>query len=418
MTNEFLHFILAIAIIIVAAKAGGYISIRLGQPSVLGELIAGIILGPTVLNMLHAWPIFASDEVLPASLTQMAEIGVILLMFLAGLELEIGELLRSGKVASLAGTLGVIIPLVMGAGVAFLFGSSTSEAVFIGLALSATSVSISAQTLIELGVLRSRVGLALLGAAVFDDILVILLLSTASIVLGTSGAEASLFMTILRMVLYLVGAIVVGLFVIPPTARIVSDLPISQGIIAFALVVCLFYAWSAEELGGVASITGAFLAGLFFARTPLAGQIESGLSALAYGFFVPIFFVNIGLESDLRAISGNLWIFAIVLTIVAIISKVIGSGAGALLGGFNRKDSLRLGIGMISRGEVGLIVASVALVESMITQDIFLDCGIHGHRRYTGHTAPVACVLFRRSTAEGRWVRHGIIVRADLFSAR
>lgn len=372
MTTEFLHFILAIVIIIVAAKLGGYISIRLGQPSVLGELIAGLILGPTVLNMLHAWPIFASDEVLPESLTQMAEIGVILLMFLAGLELEIGELLRSGKVAALAGTLGVIIPLLMGIGTALLFGSGTNEAIFIGLALSATSVSISAQTLIELGVLRSRVGLSLLGAAVFDDILVILLLSTASIVLGTSAAaDTSLFFTILRMVLYLIGAIAIGWFLIPPATRIVSDLPISQGIIAFALVVCLFYAWAAEELGGVASITGAFLAGLFFARTPLAGQIETGMSALAYAFFVPIFFVNIGLESDLRAISGNMWIFAIVLTVVAIISKVIGSGVGALMGGLNRKDSLRLGIGMISRGEVGLIVASVALLEGMITQDIF-----------------------------------------------
>jgi Kef-type K+ transport system membrane component KefB len=371
VTNEFLHFILAIAIIIVAAKLGGLISIRLGQPSVLGELVAGILLGPTVLNMLHVWPIFASDEVLPESLTQMAEIGVILLMFLAGLELEIGELLRSGKVAALAGSLGVIVPLLMGVGTALLFGSGINEAVFIGLALSATSVSISAQTLMELGVLRSEVGLSLLGAAVFDDILVILLLSTASIVLGTGGAETSLLFTVLRMVLYLAAAIAVGAFVIPPAARIVSELPISQGVVAFAVVVVLFYAWSAEELGGVASITGAFLAGLFFARTPLAGQIETGLSALAYGFFVPIFFVNIGLESDLRAISGDMWLFAIALTVVAIVSKVIGSGAGALLGGLQRRDSLRLGIGMISRGEVGLIVASVALVEGMITQDIF-----------------------------------------------
>lgn len=370
MTNEFLHFILAIVIIIVAAKLGGYISIRLGQPSVLGELVAGIILGPTVLNMLHAWPVFATDEVLPESLTQMAEIGVILLMFLAGLELEIGELLRSGKVAALAGSLGVIVPLILGTGVASLFGSNFNEAVIIGLALSATSVSISAQTLIELGVLRSRVGLGLLGAAVFDDILVILLLSGASILLGTGG-DGSLVMTVVRMVLYLVIATAVGLFLIPPAVRIVSDLPISQATIAFALVTCLFYAWAAEELGGVASITGAFLAGLFFARTSLVGQIESGISALAYGFFVPIFFVNIGLESNLRAISGDLWLFAIVLTLVAIISKVVGSGAGALMGGFNRIDSLRLGIGMISRGEVGLIVASVALVEGMITQDIF-----------------------------------------------
>ncbi|MEZ4518451.1 MAG: cation:proton antiporter [Chloroflexota bacterium] len=155
-----------------------------------------------------------------------------------------------------------------------------------------------------------------------------------------------------------------------PGHAIVSNLPISQGTIAFALVTCLFYAWAAEELGGIASITGAFMAGLFFARTPLVGQIESGVSALAYSFFANLL-CQYWSESDLRAISGSLWLFAIVLTLVAIFSKVIGSGGGALLGGFNRTEALRLGIGMISRGEVGLIVASVALAEGMINQDIF-----------------------------------------------
>lgn len=371
MSSEFLHFILAISIIIIAAKLGGYLSIRLGQPSVLGELVAGIILGPTVLNMLHAWPVFASDEALGESLTLMAEIGVILLMFLAGLELEIGELLRSGKVATLAGTLGVIAPLTLGLGASLMFGYGVNEAVFVGLAMSATSVSISAQTLIELGVLRSRVGLGLLGAAVFDDILVILLLSTAAIVMGTSGTEASLIVTVLKMALYLAGVIIVGLWLIPPATRIISDLPISQGLVAFALAVCLLFAFSAEVFGGMASITGAFLAGLFFARTPLAPKIKIGVSAIAYGFFVPIFFVNIGLESNLRAITGGLWLFAIVLTLIAIISKVVGCGSGALLGGFNRTDSLRLGVGMISRGEVGLIVATVGMTAGMLSQDTF-----------------------------------------------
>ncbi len=374
MTSEFLHFILAIVIIIVVAKLSGYISVRLGQPSVLGELIAGLILGPTLLNMLH-WPIFEGDEVLGESLTLMAEIGVILLMFLAGLELELSELLRSGKVAALAGTLGVVIPFASGLLVAIGFGNELNEAIFIGLALSATSVSISAQTLIELGVLRSRVGLGLLGAAVFDDILVILMLSTISIVVGAEvgagSGGSSILLTVLAMVGFLALAVAFGLFVLPRLTTIVSRLPISQGTVVFALVTCLLYAWAAETIGGMAAITGAFLAGLFFARTNFVAEIETGMAALAYAFFVPIFLVNIGLQSDLGAISGTLWIFALVLTAVAIVSKVVGSGLGALLGGFNRKDSLRLGVGMISRGEVGLIVASVALVEGFIRQDTF-----------------------------------------------
>lgn len=372
MTSEFLHFILAIVIIIVVAKLSGYLSVRLGQPSVLGELIAGIILGPTLLNMLH-WPIFEGDEVLGESLTLMAEIGVILLMFLAGLELELSELLRSGKVAALAGTLGVIIPFASGVLVALGFSNELPEAIFIGLALSATSVSISAQTLIELGVLRSKVGLGLLGAAVFDDILVILMLSTISIIVGAEvgSGGGSILLTVASMVGFLVLAVAFGLFALPRLATIVSRLPISQGTVVFALVTCLLYAWAAETIGGMAAITGAFLAGLFFARTNFVTEIEIGVSAMAYAFFVPIFLVNIGLQSDLGAISGTLWIFALILTGVAIVSKVVGSGLGALLGGFNRLDSLRLGVGMISRGEVGLIVASVALVEGFIRQDTF-----------------------------------------------
>ncbi len=371
MSHDFLNFILAVAIIIVAAKLSGYISIRLGQPSVLGELIAGLILGPTVLNMLH-WPIFGNSEALGETIKMMAEFGVILLMMLAGLELHLNELLESGKVSALSGTLGVILPLFMGWGLALAFGAPNSEAVFIGLALSATSVSISAQTLMELNVLRSSVGLALLGAAVFDDILVILLLSIAAILfVGGAGGLGEITMTVLWMVSYIAVASLIGLFVIPTLARWANRLPVSQGIVAFAIVLVLLYAWAAEVIGGMAAITGAFLIGLFLARTPYKSRIESGIVALAYGFFVPIFFVNIGLEVNMRGISGSMWWFAIALTVVAIFSKIIGCGSGALLSGFSRMDSLRLGIGMVSRGEVGLIVASFAVSQSLLTQTNF-----------------------------------------------
>jgi len=371
VNSELLNFLAAVVVVIVAAKLGGYISIRFGQPSVLGELLVGIILGPTVLNMLGTWPLFAGDSHLSASLTLFAEIGVILLMFLAGLELELGDLLRSGRVAGLAGTLGVVVPLAGGFATARLFGLDTMEAIFIGLALSATSVSISAQTLMELGVLRSKVGLGLLGAAVFDDILVVLLLSGASVVFGSEGGEGGILLVLVRMVLFLAGASAVGLFLLPRLMGRVEQLPISQAVPTAALVICLLFAWASEALGGMAAITGAFMAGLFFARTTYVHQIETGMAAMAYSFFVPIFLVNIGLQANLRAISGAAWYLAIALTVVAILSKVVGSGIGALAGGFDRPDSLRLGVGMISRGEVGLIVASVALASGLIQQSTF-----------------------------------------------
>lgn len=373
MSQEALNFILAIGIVIIAAKASGYLSNRLGQPSVLGELLAGLILGPTVLDMLHSWPMFAGDQHLAESLKLMAEIGVILLMMLAGLELELSELLKSGKASALAGTLGVFVPLLMGWGTARLFGLPNGEALFLGLALSATSVSISAQTLMELDVLRSRVGLTLLGAAVFDDIFVILLLSVAALLVGSSGGGnfVEIVLTVLRMVGYLVTAVLVGLFVLPRVLNWVNRLPISQGMLAFVLVLALLFAWTAEVLGGVAAITGSFLVGLFLARTPYRGQIETGAAALAYGFFVPIFFVDIGLEANLRAISGSAWWFALVITAVAIFSKVAGSGVGARVSGFSWLESLQVGIGMVSRGEVGLIVAAFALGQGMLSQEVF-----------------------------------------------
>ena len=372
MAHAFLNFILALSIIIIAAKASGYVSVRLRQPSVLGELLAGLILGPTVLDMFHVWPVFSHDAHLGESITLLAEMGVLLLMMLAGLELHLPELLKSGKVAALAGTLGVLVPLGMGWGTAILFGAPSSGALFIGLALAATSVSISAQTLLELRVLRSRVGLAMLGAAVFDDILVILTLSISLILVGGGGGGLSaILITILKMAGYLVGASAVGFWLVPRLISRIDRLPISQGMVAAVLVVTLLFAWAAEALGGMASITGAFLVGLFLAQVSFKDRIETAIAAIAYGFFVPIFFVNIGLAVNLRSISGNAWIFALTITLIAVISKILGSGFGARVSGFTNRESLQLGIGMVSRGEVGLIVASFALIEGLISPENF-----------------------------------------------
>jgi Kef-type K+ transport system membrane component KefB len=260
----------------------------------------------------------------------------------------------------------------MGFTSARLFGFDINSSIFTGLILSATSVSISAQTLMEMRVLRSRVGIGMLGAAVFDDILVVLGLSIfVALSLGTASSLGAVAWIAAKMFLYLGIATALGIILIPKISYRVNNLPVSQGLIAFTFVVALFYAWSSEVLGGMAAITGAFLAGLVFARSPLKERIEAGISPLAYGVFVPIFFVNVGLSANARELTlDSLWLL-FVMCIVAIISKVLGGSVGGLMAGFTNREALQLGVGLMSRGEVGLIVATVGISEGLIGPEIF-----------------------------------------------
>lgn len=369
--TPFLQLALSLAIIITAAKLGGYLSYRLGQPAVLGELMAGILLGPSIVDLLHLS--FFTDQHLPEVIHEMAEIGVLLLMFLAGLDLHLSDLMRSSKVAGLAGILGVVFPLVLGTGTGLLFSMDLQAAIFVGLILAATSVSISAQTLIELKVIRSRVGTGLLGAAVFDDILVILGLSifTALSKPETGGGFWGIVLVILQMALYLGVASAVGWWFFPKITRRIHNLPISQGLIVFVFMTILLYGWFAESAGHMATITGAFLAGLWFGRTSLKDKINAGISTIAYGIFVPIFFINIGLSANAHELTVSSLILLAAMTLVAVIGKVVGAGWGALLGGFSQREALQLGVGMMSRGEVGLIVASLGVSDGLIQPDTF-----------------------------------------------
>jgi Kef-type K+ transport system membrane component KefB len=293
-------------------------------------------------------------------------------MFIAGLEVDLEAMTRAGRTAVLAGVLGVLVPVGLGIAVALPFGFDLQRSLFMGLVLAATSVSISAQTLIELKVLRTPVGIALLSAAVVDDVLVILFLSFfTALTAGGGGGAIAIIWVLVKMVAFLGLAIWLGAKLIPRLGFWVDRLPISEGVMALAIVVILLYAWTAEFLGGVAAITGAFLAGLIFARTPLRRHIEAGMHTLAYSWLVPVFFVSIGLEANARALGLDGLPFALVIVVVAIISKVIGSGIGARLGGFSNRDALRLGVGMSSRGEVGLIVASVGLGAGLIGEKVF-----------------------------------------------
>jgi Kef-type K+ transport system membrane component KefB len=370
--SAFLQFILAIGLLIGAARLGGLVSKRLGQPGVLGELLVGVLLGPTLINFFHlSW---FTDEHLGDQIIHLAELGVVFLMFLAGLEIELDEMAKTGRAAVLAGLLGVVVPMGLGLGLALGFGYATDEAIFLGIVLSATSVSISAQTLMELKVLRRREGLTLLGAAVFDDILVILVLSIfLALGGGAAGGAGEVLVVLGRMAGYLVVAGAVGFLVIPRLLRVISRWPIAQGLVSFSIVAVLLFAWAAEVVGGIAAITGAFLVGLAFARSPLRQEIEHSFSALTYGFLVPLFFVSIGLQADAREVIGSGLLFGVLLVVIAIVSKIVGSGLGAWWGGLKRGEALRLGIGMVSRGEVGLIVASVGLAEGLINTVIFAE---------------------------------------------
>jgi Kef-type K+ transport system membrane component KefB len=259
----------------------------------------------------------------------------------------------------------------MGAAIALPFGYQGNAALFVGIILTATSVSISAQTLLELGVLRTREGITLLGAAVVDDVLVIVILSIFLALTGGAAGLGAVAGVIVNMLLYLALAVALGWLALPRLARWVDRQPISEGLAAMVLTSALLFAWAAEVVGGLAAITGAFIAGAGLSRSALRDKIEEKMRTLTYAFLVPIFFVSIGLHANAREIAGPLAPFLIALLVVAVASKLIGSGLGALWSGFSRREALRVGIGMISRGEVGLIVASIGVREGVIEPAVF-----------------------------------------------
>ena len=376
--GHFLQLVLLLALIIAAAKMAGAAAKRIGQPAVFGEILIGLLLGPTLLNVLN-WPVFTATEHgesgigFLALIHDLAGVGVLLLMFVAGLETDLVEMRRVGKVAFWAAFGGVVLPMLGGAATAVAFGLPLMwEGIFIGTILTATSVSISAQTLMELGALRSREGSTILGAAVIDDVMGIIVLSLVVAFAKAAGGRVDVLQIVLvavRIVAFFVVAVVAGrLFT--PLLRWASRLDVSQGLLAAVLFVTLIYSWAAEYLGSVAAITGAYVAGVLFAQTPFKKQIDDGVHPLTYSMFVPIFFISIGLQANGRDL-GQQVAFTAVLIAVAILAKAVGCGVFSRACGFTSAESIRVGVGMISRGEVGLIVASYGLTNGLIGQEVF-----------------------------------------------
>ena len=357
-TTDFLPLLLALAILVASAKLAGALSVKLGQPAVLGELLAGLLLGPTALNIFNLPFLHDPSGMTIATISQLAQLGVIFLMFAAGLEVELGDLIKSGRPAFLAGLFGMLLPILLTGFAALPFESSAESSILLGIVLAATSVSISVQTLVELNRLRTPEGMALLGAAVVDDVLVILGLSIFVSLVGDNGNE-HLGILIVRMMTTLLVSGLLGYWLLPKLADWANTLPVSQGMMALVIVAALAFAWSAEFVGGIAAITGAFIAGVGLGQTHWREEITRELQTMNYAFFVPLFLVGVGLQANVRALDLSILPLAVLLLFIAIMSKILGCGLGARLGGFTNRQSLHVGIGMISRGEVGLIVAGV-----------------------------------------------------------
>lgn len=375
--TEVVQFFLALGVMISFAKAMGYLSYRLHQPAVLGELLAGVILGPTIIHFLGIAMLFPDGHSVAHTVIEVAEVGVLLLMFMAGMEVDPKSMLSVGRPALIAGLLGVIVPLVMITPVITLFGYQFEKALFVGILLASMSTSISAQVMFELGVIQRREGLTLLGAALVDDAVVILLLSLFLAInpggIITAIESRSITEVVVRMIGFLGLGFVFSWFVLPYIVNWLSQLQIAQGTLMSAIVATLLMSFAAEYFGGIAGITGAFMAGLGFsrARHGVVEQVERGIHAVNYSFFVPLFFVSIGLQANLRLLTADAWPFALTMTALAIITKIIGAGGGSRLGGFDWTSSMRVGIGMISRGEVGLIIASIGVTYGILQSEVF-----------------------------------------------
>lgn len=363
---ESYDFLWIVAIILLSTKIFSLLSKKVNMPQVVGALLVGVILGPSCLNLVHE-----SDF-----LSKSAELGVIFLMFLAGLDTDFDELKSTGKSSFIIALCGVLLPLASGFLTFFLFfrGSSpddklTLEALFVGIILTATSVSITVETLREMGKLKGKIGTSILGAAIIDDILGIIALTIAT---SLTSADVKISLVLLRIFLFFVFIFVCGFFIFRLFQRMQNVYGPKRRVAIYALVFCLLLSYVSEEFFGVADITGAYFAGLILCNvTETKSYIANKINVTSYMFFTPIFFASLGIKTVLTGMSSQLILFSCLLLIVAVLSKIIGCGLGAKLCGFSAHESLCVGTGMISRGEVALIVAQKGAQVGLVSQMLF-----------------------------------------------
>ena len=362
-------FLLDLALILLSTKVLGLFTRKFNMPQVVGALMAGLLLGPAMFNFITETEFIADT----------AEIGVIVLMFCAGLETDVDELKKCGKASFVIALCGIIVPLLGGLAVGHYYtstgrivaGTKCSELlqnIFLGVILTATSVSITVETLREMGKLKTAAGSAILGAAIIDDILGIIALT---VVMSMADSSVNVFIVLAKIVGFFIFLGVVGVALYFVYTKILKNRELSkQRYVIVVFVFCLLLSFIAESGFGVADITGAFFAGVMVSCSHRTRFIGRRFGILSYLYLSPMFFASIGLKVELKEMNRTLIIFTIVLGIVAILTKVVGCGLGALLCKYSPKESLQIGTGMISRGEVALIVASKGASKGLISEQL------------------------------------------------
>lgn len=353
------EFLLPLALVLIAAEIGGFISDRLGLTRIAGQIVAGLAIGPSVLGAVA----------LDGNLGLLASVGALTVLAIAGLETDLSAIRDVGRPAMYAAVGGVALPFALGTAVVSMLGYDLPAALFAGAILTATSVGVSAATLRELGLGRSRAGSTILGAAVIDDILGLMVLGLviASTTGATSGAPVAQFAAMFGV---LIGSGVAVWFLRIHLVSLLHQLHLRGGGLAGLVGLMLVLAWVFQHWGGLAGITGAYVAGVAIAGSHVADGLRDRLVHAGEAFVVPVFLVGIGLSVNLRA-NPDVLAPMVALLVVAIVGKLVGSGLGARLGGMNAHASLGVGIGMIARGEVALVAATLGLTSGIIDEGLY-----------------------------------------------
>ena len=363
--------LLPLGIILVVSKLLSKVCRKINLPQVIGMLLAGVLIG--VLNYIPTVGEFVLSPTAVTGLGFFAKIGVILIMFAAGLDIDIKQIRVIGVPAILITMVGVAVPMVLGFGVAQLCMPQNGIAanLFYGSILTATSVSVTVATLQELGRLNSKVGSTVVAAAILDDIIGIIVLSVVSSLGGTSSAgQSDVLWVIIKTVLFFIAAIVVGLGASKLFTWIEKKFPHHRLLPILSVALCFLFAYSSEMIFGIADITGAFVAGLVLSVNPEHSYIERRSDIMSYMIFTPVFFANIGITTQITSIDSGMILFGLLFIVAGLVGKVVGCGGTALLCWYGLKDSFRVGIGMMARAEVALVCAQKGVEIGMISSSI------------------------------------------------
>lgn len=355
-------FLFDVALILLTTKIFGLLTKKIDMPQVVGALIAGLVLGPAMLGILHETQF----------LDQVAEIGVIVLMFTAGLQTDIKELKSSGKASLVIALCGVLLPILGGWGLATIFNTGKDtflQNIFIGVILTATSVSITVEALKEMGKLSTHSGNAILGAALIDDILGIIALT---IITSITDQSVNIWIVSVKIVAFFILSGIAGYFLHNRIEKWMQKYPEGKKRLAvFSFAFCLIFAYIAEHYFGIADITGAYIAGLIISNTARVTYVTSRFETVSYMLLSPIFFASIGTKVSLPEMTGSIILFSVLLVVIAVLTKIVGCGLGAKLCKYTNAESVQIGVGMISRGEVALIVAVKGISVGLMKEEFF-----------------------------------------------